>query len=281
MKTMALLTTLFVSLVLISACTVQSGEVSVGSTRTENIDVATPKGDGPYRLELAMGAGTLHLTPGAGGQIVQGTVTYNVDDFKPVVTTSGDTVRVEQGKTTIRSFRGTVKNDWNLSLGDAPMALKLAVGAAKGNVELGGLSLTDLTVDQGATDLEVSFSQPNQVTLDTLTFDAGAAKCVIDGLANANARNMVFKSGAGDLRLDFGGSLQRDLHVSVTAAAGNVVITVPSGMSAVATVNGVMARVTTSGAWAKSGNLYTLDGSGPAITFDFKMSVGALELRSS
>ena len=281
MKAVALLTTLFLSLVLISACTGQSGEVNVGSTRTENIDVTTPTGDGPYRLELTMGAGTLHLNPGAGGQIVKGTVTYNVDDFKPVVTTSGSTVRVAQGKTSIRSFRGTVKNDWNLSIGDAPMALKLAVGAAKGELELGGLSLTDLLVDQGATDLEVSFSQPNQVTLDTLTFDAGAAKCVIDGLANANAKNMVFKSGAGDLRLDFSGALQRDLHVSVTAAAGNVVITVPSGMSAVATVNGVMARVTTSGAWAKSGNVYMLDGGGPTITFDFKMSVGALELRSS
>ncbi len=281
MKVVAAITILVLSLTLIPACGAQNGDVSVGSTNTETIDVGTPPGSGPYRLELAMGAGTLNLSPGAGEKIVQGTVTYNVDEFKPVVTTSGSTVRIEQGRPSLRSFTGHVKNDWNLTLGNAPMALKLSTGAAKGELELGGLSLTDLTVTQGATDFTVSFSQLNGTTLDTLSYQAGAAKTVMNDLSNANARKMEFKGGAGDLRLDFAGSLQRDLQVSVTAAAGNVVITVPAGVPAVATVNGVLATVTTSGAWSKSGNRYALNGSGPAITFDVKMSVGKLDLRSS
>lgn len=251
------------------------------STKTELIDVDTPAGRGPHRLEISMGAGTLKLNPGAGSKIVHGTVTYNADEFKPLVTISGSTVRIEQDRPSIRSFRGNVKNDWNLTLGDAPMALKLATGAAKGGLELGGLSLIDLTVTQGATDFTVSFSQPNRTTINTLSYQAGAAKTVINDLAHANAEKMEFKGGAGDLRLDFGGSLRRDLQVSITAAAGNVVITVPVGVSAVARVNGVLKTVSTSGAWTRNGNGYALSGSGSTITFDVKMSVGKLELLNS
>jgi hypothetical protein len=272
---------LVMSLMLAPARSTKNGVVTVSTTYTEQIDVETLSGDGPFRLEIAMGAGTLTLNPGAGSKLVQGTVVYNIDEFKPTVTTSGNTVRIEQGKTSIGSHRGNIKNDWNLNIGDAPLALKLSAGATKGNVELGGLSLTDLDVAHGASDFTMSFSQPNKILQNKLSIDAGAARTVFNDLANANAEKMTISGGAGDLRLGFGGTLQRDLQVNVTAAAGNVVITVPAGTSALATVTGMMSSVTTSGDWSRSGGGYAMQGSGPTITLSLMMSVGKVDLRSS
>ncbi len=253
----------------------------MGSTRTDIIDVATPSGSGPFRLELSMGAGTLKLNPGAGVRIVQGTVTYNVDEFQPNVTTSDHMVRIEQGKATVHSITTNIKNDWDLKLGDAPMELKLSVGAARGNLELGGLSLTGLVVEQGASDFTVTFNQPNRTPLERFSYDSGAARSIISGLANLDAKTMEFRGGAGQLKLNFDGSLQRDLQVNISAAAGSVVLTVPRGTAASASVAGMLASTSPSGGWTRSGSGYRLEGSGPTITFNVSMSVGSLQLRSS
>ncbi|HEX3721324.1 MAG TPA: hypothetical protein VHV31_00945, partial [Nitrolancea sp.] len=105
-------------------------------------------------------------------------------------------------------------------------------------------------------------------------------KSILRGLANLNANSLQFKGGAGTLALDFDGTLQRDLDVSVSAAAGNVVVSMPQGVPAAATISGVLTSVSTHGAWTKSHRQYVTSGSGSSITLDFKMSVGNLELRS-
>ncbi len=253
----------------------------MGSTITEHIDVATPQGSGPFRLELAMGAGRLNLNPGAGQRLVEGTVDFNDEQLKPIVSVTGDTVRIEQRPEAFRSLHGKIKNDWDLKLGDAPMAFSLKIGAAKGGIELGGLSLTDLSVSQGATDFDLAFKRPNKMAMSALSFQAGAAKSDLSGLANANTGSMDFSGGAGDLRLDFSGELRQDLRVSVKAAAGNVVIDVPKGVAAHANLSSILSNVKTSGGWTNSGGRYVLQGNGPTISFDLKLSVGQLSLRSS
>ena len=253
----------------------------MGSTMTEHIDVATPQGTGPFRFELAMGAGRLNVNPGAGQKLVEGTVVYNVDELKPIVTVTGDSVRIEQRPEAFRSLHGNVKNDWDLTLGDARMAFSLKIGAAKGELDLGGLSLTDLTISQGATDFDLAFKRPNQVEMSELSFQAGAAKSYLSNLANANAESMSFSGGAGDLRLDFSGDLRRNLRVSIKAAAGNVGIDVPRGVAAEANLSSILSNVKTSGGWASSGGRYVLPGNGPTISFDLKLSIGQLSLRSS
>ncbi len=253
----------------------------MGSTRTETIDVAVPDAEGPYRLELTVGAGTLDLSPGAGDKIVQGTVTISDDSLKPEVKISGNKVHIGQSHRHLVKVRDHFKNDWNLQLGNVPMSLKLGIGAAKGKIELGGLSLTELNVDQGASDFSLSFSQLNARSIDKLSFNAGAARSVLAGLANANAGKMSFKGGAGELRLSFDGELQRDLEVDITAAVGSVTIDVPSGTSASLKMKGALASVSAQGDWSRAGGDYRMSGSGPSIAFNVNVSVGRLELRSS
>lgn len=65
------------------------GGLSADTIMSEHIDVAFPSGDGLYHLELSMGAGTLHVNPDAVGKIVQGTITYSVEELKPIVFVDG------------------------------------------------------------------------------------------------------------------------------------------------------------------------------------------------
>lgn len=247
--------------------------------QTDVIDIAPPSRSGISRLELAMGAGTLTLNPGSAGKLVHGTISYNVPEWKPKITRRENTVRIEQDKSNLAMIKGKTTNDWDLQLGSSPIDLALAAGAAKVHLDLGGLRLTGLTISQGASDLLLSLDEPNQAEIDTVHFTAGAARSELQGLGFLNARRMVFNGGAGVLSLNFDGHLHQDLTVKVSASAGSVTIGVPQDVPTEATLNGVMTNVKCDRAWSRSHGRYHLDGTGPGLTFDLKMSVGTLELK--
>lgn len=227
-----------------------------------------------------MGAGTLNLKPGSTGQLIHGTITYNVPEWKPKISQHGNTVRIEQDKSSAPKIRGKTINDWDLELGSSPIDLVLSAGAAKVQLALGGLQLVGLRVSQGASDCSLSLDAPNEAEIDTVQFTAGAARSELRGLGNLNAKRMEFDSGAGVLALSFDGDLRQDMAVKVSAAAGSVKIAVPSGVPCEAAISGAMTSVKSDRAWSSSRGRYRTDGTGPSLTFDFKMSVGSLELKT-
>lgn len=258
--------------------------LEAGPTVTEDIKVPLPDGVETSNLEIAMGFGELSIEAGAEDALVEGTVTYNVKEFKPVVVISGDDIRLQQGEgklgAAIPDLEDKIENKWDLKLGSAPMALAVDAGATAANIELGGLSLTDLTISQGASDFDLSFSEANKTEMDTLRFNAGASNAELTGLANANAEDIVFKGGVGNYTLDFTGELQRDLRVLVEAGLGQVVIIVPEDVAAEAVFDGGLTNVSVRGAWQRSGDEYILEGEGFKITFEISMGAGKLELRN-
>jgi len=253
----------------------------VENPHTDVIDIAPPTRSGVSRLELAMGAGSLTLNPGSAGKLVHGTISYNVPEWKPKIIRHENTVRIEQDKSNLATIRGRTINDWDLQLGSSPIDLALAAGAAKVRLELGGLTLTDLTISHGASDCFLTLDEPNRAEIDTVHFTAGAAKSELRGLGFLNAKRMEFSGGAGLLSLNFDGDLRQDLAVKISASAGSVTIAVPPGIPSDATLSGVMTTVKSDRAWSRSHGRYHLDGTGPSLTFDLKMSVGTLELRST
>lgn len=246
---------------------------------TDVIDIAPPSRAGISCLELAMGAGTLTLNPGSAGKLVHGTISYNVPEWKPKITRHEHTVRIEQDKSNIALVKGKTVNDWDLQLGSSPIDLALSAGASKVHLDLGGLKLTGLTIGQGASDLSLSLDEPNQAEIDTFHFTAGAARSDLQGLGFLNARRMEFNGGAGLLSLNFDGHLRQDLTVKVSASAGSVTIAVPDGVPSEARLNGVLTTVKSDRSWSRSQGRYHLDGTGPGLTFDIRMSVGTLELK--
>jgi len=263
---------------------VPSVEYKVGPTVTDEINVPLLADPGATaRVELAFGAGELILRPGAEGSLVNGKATYNVAEFKPNVTLEGNQARIIQGNGQIEGYpkiADNYRNTWDLQLGVAPLDLSIKAGAYQGRIELGGLSLKGLHVTDGAADVELSFSEPNRVEMESLRYDSGASKVTLSGLANANFTSMEFKGGAGDYTFNFSGKLQRDATVSIESGLSNTTIIVPEGVSARLSVDGGLTNVELGGQWQASGGDYVLSGDGPTLTFIVKMGAGNLGLRN-
>lgn len=249
-----------------------------GPEVTDEISVAAPK-SGDAKLEINFGAGDLTLSPGADG-LVDGTATYNIPDLKPIVEEDGNSVVIRQGS---YEFNGVptldnIKNTWDLKLGSAPMELTIAAGAYDGNLDLGGLSLTNLTVKDGAATVKLTFSKPNAVEMTVFRYETGASDVTITGLANANFGTMIFNGGAGNYDLGFDGELQRGATVTVDCGLSDLTLRIPKDVRAVVTVEGGLSSVNTSSNWANSGDTYTQDGNGPTLTIIVKLGAGSLTL---
>ena len=257
--------------------------IKTGPTQTEDIIVPLPENSETLtELTLSFGAGSINLEPGAEDAIVEGTASYNVEDFDPEVIIENNVVRIEQGDLNINgipNFDDDIVNNWDFKLGATPMELTISAGAYRGKLELGGLAISDLDISDGAADVEISFSQPNLVEMGDFRYSTGASTVELEGLANANFDSMAFKSGAGSYKLDFGGELNRDMNVTIEAGVSSITIIIPEGTSAEVSFEGGLSNITTRGAWEQHGSEYVLEGDGPTISIIVEMGAGNLELR--
>jgi len=281
---------IFIPLLILAMVTMACGitinlpitQVKTGPTQTDQVAIPLPANSSDHSdIRLDFGAGELRLAPGAENALVSGTFSYNVPDFKPVVTVSGTNVHIEQGNLNIKgfpNFQQTIKNTWDLKFGNQPIKLQINAGAYNGNFELGGLFLEDLQVSDGASDVQLAFSKPNLTEMASFGYSTGASTVTLKELANANFKTMSFKSGAGSYKLDFSGALQRDASVTIDSGVSSVSVSVPQGISARLSFEGGLSNVNISGAWQKSGNSYTQQGSGPTLTITVKMGAGSLDL---
>ena len=242
----------------------------------ESITV-TGSGSDETRLTISFGAGTLDLSPGA-QNLVDGTAVYNIPELKPEIVKNDGSVEIKQGEFKNLVNFNDIKNDWDLKLGKTPINLNINAGAYQGNFELGGLSLTSLTVKDGAAQVELSFSEPNLTQMSVLRYETGASNVTLSGLANANFSMLIFSGGAGDYELDFSGDLTEDGTVNVSAGAGSVQLVIPKGVNAKVTVEGTLVSVNSSSNWSQNGNDYTQTGSGPTLTVIVKMAAGNLTI---
>jgi hypothetical protein len=254
---------------------------SAGPEITDEITVSapTPQG-GETRLSLEFGAGELRLAPGTGTNLVEGTATYNIEDLKPIVEQDEEEVTIRQGNF---EFKGVptlsnIKNVWDLKLGSMPMELSIDAGAYQGEMELGGLALTNLTIQDGAAQVNVTFTEPNTTEMAILRYESGASEVTLTGLGNANFESMFFDGGAGNYELDFSGDLQRDATISIDVGLSDVTLRIPEGVHATVEFDGGLSNVNASSSWNESGDSYEQDGDGPTLTFIVNMGAGNLTL---
>ncbi len=251
-----------------------------GPVQTDQINVPVPvETTQAVNLSLAFGAGTLKVQPGASA-LVSGIATYNIADFKPIVTSNGSTVRIEQGNWHLTGIPdlSNIKNEWDLSLGTHPLNLSIEAGAYHADYQLGGLALTNLTVKDGASDVKMNFASPNLAEMSLLNYETGASNVSLTGLGNANFTSLIFHSGAGNFTLDFSGTLKRDGSVNIETGVSNSTLVIPSGIPVQLTVDGGLSNVTYDSNWSKNGSLYTQEGTGPQLTIVVHLGAGNLTL---
>ncbi len=256
--------------------------VQTGPEQTLTLAETAPDDAEVVDVTLEMGAGMLTLDDGASG-LLEGEIRYNVAEWEPTVTNTGDTLRISQSDPDDNNVGlpgDDVVNHWDLQLGETPMNLAVRAGAYKGELALGGVPLRGLTINDGASDADVSFDSPNPEVMDKLVYETGASSVTLTGLANANFEEMEFNGGAGDYELDFSGDLQRDTTVRVVAGLSSLRISVPAGTHARVTVDGGLHDVDTQGSWSASGDTYETSGSGSLLTIEVDMGAGSISLVS-
>jgi hypothetical protein len=257
-------------------------DLKTGPTISDEINVPPPDDPGvTAEVSFSFGAGEFSLSPGAGSNLIAGEATYNVDDFKPEVEISNHEVIVNQGNLEIRGIPridDKVINNWDFQLGEHPMDLTIKSGGYVGDFELGGLSLVSLHLSDGASDVDLTFSQPNLLEMQSLRYETGASEVKLKGLANANFSTMVFQSGAGNYELDFSGTLQRDAVAFVETGLSNLTILVPQEYNVEVTVEGGLNNISVRGDWLGSGDKYSLSNDGPKLTITVEIGAGNLTL---
>ncbi len=271
---------LWVGVLALSACNIRVPPVKTpGPDVITKISIDSPKADAA-NLKLAFGTGELTVLPAAQSQLVTGTATYNVPDLKPVITSDSANVSLKEGDYTLGSapVLSGVKNQWNLNLGNTPLNLSVEAGAYKGNFDFGGLSLLNLSVSDGAAQTTVDFSTPNKTRMSVFSYKTGASNVTLKDLANANAATIVFESGAGNYKLDFGGTLQDDTSATIRTGLSNLTLIIPKGLAATVNVSNGLSNVQFPDGWAQNNDTYTQEGSGPQLTIVVEMGAGNLQV---
>jgi hypothetical protein len=251
-----------------------------GPTVTDQVNVPLPSDSTQAtNLSLKFGAGTLKLHPGSAA-LVTGTATYNIGDFKPTVTVNTPNVSIEQGDWRLTGIPDitNIKNEWDLSLGNTPLALTIDAGAYHAEYDLGGLALTNLAISDGAADTKVDFASPNLAEMSLLSYSTGASNVSLTGLGNANFASLEFDSGAGNYTLDFSGQFQRDGSVHIGTGVSNLTLVIPAGIPCQVTVAGGLSNVTHDSNWTKNGNAYYQGGNGPTLTIVAEIGAGNLTI---
>lgn len=258
-------------------------EQKTGPMVTEMVQVPVPNIPTPLNLNLSFGAGKMTLLPNAGSDLVSGTATFNVSDFKPEITVDEFSVSLKQGNlklNAVPTINETIKNEWSLAIRSVPIELDIKAGGYSGDFEFGGLAIQDLHIADGAATVNLKFSTPNTEIMNAFRYETGASNIHMEKLANANFQTMIFQSGAGNYTLDFSGLLQRDASIFIETGISRLVISVPDGVPAEVNFEGPLSKVITSGNWLQAGDDYYLEGQGPKLTFTIETRAGTVTLQN-
>ena len=248
-----------------------------GPDVTDQISVAAPEGDA--HLTLSFGGGKLTLAAGT-TKLLEGTATYNIPELKPVIKTGAGNTSISMGdyKTNGVAAFNQIKNEWNLKLGAAPMDLTINAGAYEGAFDFGGLALTNLTINDGGAQTTLDFSSTNHEKLGVLSYKTGASTVTLNNLGNSNFDTMIFEGGGGKYKLDFGGTFQRAGSVSIKLGVSSLEVVIPSEIAVTVKVSGGMSNVQVPSGWKKNGEMYTQEGSGPALTIVIEIGAGSVQI---
>ncbi len=254
---------------------------------TRDLQILAPRGE-PVDLQLAFAAGELRLRPGAEEYLIDGTAYWNIGQLEPAINADGNQIVLASGEVQRLNdfdfnfdfdFGDETINRWDLSLAPVPMDLTISAGAYQGDLELGGLSLRRLEISSGASDVQLSFSEPNKITMQEFSYNTGASSVELSNLANARFDRMRFQGGAGDFTLDMGQEILGEAEITVDAALSSVVLIVPEDANVDLTVGGALTNVDVPAGFSQSGDDYTLSGSGPSLSVRVQVGAGNVEVR--
>lgn len=122
---------------------------------------------------------------------------------------------------------------WYLKFSDdLPISFDVQLGVGKGDFELSGLQVKDFNLSSGASDVSLSFDEPNRTTIENINIESGLSKFDGRNLCNARFKHLRFQGGVGAYTLDFGGSLNSEVDVDIEVGMGVMTLYIPANIGA-------------------------------------------------
>jgi hypothetical protein len=244
-------------------------------------------GESSLIVDVTYAVGRFKLEPAAAGDLYRMELRYDEDKFLPVREYDADAgvlrlgLRSLHGQTSIHKNRRGEMPSLDLALTpEVPLTLRLEIGAAEADAELGGLQLRRLAYHTGASQSHVRFSRPNPVSCDALTFEVGAAEFEATGLGNVNCRRMSFRGGVGDVTLDFSGDWRNSADATAKVAIGSLKLLLPRDLGVAISLSRFLASFDHDG-FTKRGGVYYSDNYASArykLNLNVETAFGGIEV---
>lgn len=207
----------------------------VGEMQTENLAVPMSDGTKSVRVHLEMAAGQINVSGGS-SKLMDGTITYNVPEWKPDMSYSvndGDgslmVMQPEQHGPTM----GGPKYEWDLHFNNkVPLEMAVKMGAGDQRLDLADLQLRNLDVEVGAGNatIDLTGGWKQDVSADIqggvgevhvkLPRDIGVRVTVEGGLGSVEAPD--FKRDGNDYVNDATGKSKNTIEVHISGGIGKV-----------------------------------------------------------
>jgi hypothetical protein len=191
-------------------------------------------GETRLSAKLEYAAGSLRLGPGQPAELYRMDLSYDDDRFVPLSDFDASRGSVLLGLRAAgdAGVRVVSRNQLQqvAAVAFSPRVdvdLELALGAVDAEVDLGGLRVSSLDVNTGASRSLIRFSRPNLVRCRKAEFSAGAAELTVIGLGNSRCDEIAFEGGMGKVTLDFAGTWSSSARVQVKMAMGELTLRLP------------------------------------------------------
>ncbi len=203
-------------------------------------DFATSRsvqGDRKATATIEFGAGRVTLRRGPGATLYHMQLRYDTERFRPLseYTEASHSVRLgisSIGRTGVRVHgREHLAQDATVLLSPAVIfALDASLGAAEGDLDLGGLALSSLEINNGASRTVVRWREPNRTECGLAKFSSGAAELIVEQLGNSRCREFQFDGGVGSILLDWTGEWSSDAKARLHMALGGLTLRLPKNL---------------------------------------------------
>ena len=244
-------------------------------------------GETRLRATLDYRAGGLRITPGRANELYRMDASYDEDRYSPTSTYDAGrgvvTLGLQpagQGGLRVVSTR-QLRQDATVAFAPSvDLDLALALGAVQADIELGGLSLSALSMEAGASQAVVRFSEPNLSRCRAAEITAGAAELTVLGLGNSRCDRFALEGGMGKVLVDFAGTWTASSAAEIKMAVGDLTLRLPRKVGVRLTLDRFLARFDPAGL-IPTGNAFEspgYDGAERKLDIDVTTAVGGVKV---
>ncbi len=185
-------------------------------------------------FETDLGAVEFVLDTHDGGELYTAEVRYDADKVSVKIDyeKSGSSADLYFYSEKIRKNLDLDTDDcrWRVSLSrDYVWDIKLDAGVTDGKLDLSGLPIESMVIDQGVADCRITFSEPNPEEMRRMSIDIGVGDFELVGLGYANVRDLEFDGGTGDFVLNYDGLTDQSQTAGIDMGVGSVTVEIPEG----------------------------------------------------